>query len=389
MTSNQLLLEGIRVIEFTHVWSGPYCGQVLADLGAEVIKVESSMHVDVHRRAGPYPMGLSGINRSGVWNAQNRGKFGCTINIRSKAGAEIALRLICLADAVIENFAPGVLDRRGLSFDAMRAIKSEIVLISLTGFGLNGPWRDYPAYGPMLDAIGGMARATPSSTGEPQSVNGWLPDTSAALFGALAAIHGITRARQTGRGTHWDIAQLEATLSLLPEMVALDSLGTTSHTEEWSISGVFGCREPDTWVWVSIPGLKAWERLATALNIPFRPDISIHDAEGALRSRLAAIKPDEAAILSQVAGVEMVPVMSARDLLEDPYLRDRGTFLSVQHPEVGGMTTYAPLVRHEGWPPSAKLPAPTLGQHNDYVFGQLLGMSQSEIAELAAAKVIA
>lgn len=268
-------LAGTRVVDFGHVWAGPFCGQILGDLGAEVIRVESHGRLDVHRRAGPYA-GAPGIDTSTVWNAQNRGKLSCTLNLKDPRGVELATALVSRSQIVIENFKPRTLDRLGLGFERLRDAAPEIVLISLSGYGQDGPWITYPAYGPMMDAVGGIAHAL-RNEGNPQSMNGWFPDTSAALYGALAALMGLRQAHATGEGVHYDISELESTVSLLPELMLLASVGWQGSTDPATVhsnvtgSDDFACVLPaagtDTWLALRIDNVTQLQTTAEVLGL--------------------------------------------------------------------------------------------------------------------------
>lgn len=392
-------LCGVRVLEFDHVWAGPFCGQVLADLGAEVIKIESQMRVDVHRRAGPYPNGRPGLNRSGVWNAQNRGKKSCLLNMKDERGLQLALQLIAKSDVVIENFTPGTLARLGLTQEAMVTVNPKIVVVSLSGYGQNGPWTRYPAYGPMLDAVSGLAWSTKDSGGEPSSVNGWFPDTTAALFGCIAALLGLIRSETESAGSHFDISQLEAAVSLLPELIAMASAGEElgalrgNEVPDSVFTDVVPCAGPDAWTALHVRTESEWYRLMRVLETELDPPDG-HDLESMRRSldcissRTLSWDRDRLCERLQSEGVEAVPVASIADLVDDSHLKARGAFLSVQHPEVGEFQTYAPVIKCGHAPGAETKAAPLLGEDNRYVFGTLLGLSEGEQARLEVEKVI-
>ncbi len=163
-------LQGLRVIDFGHVWAGPYCAALLADMGADVIKVESSHRVDIHRRQGPYPDREPGLNRSGVWNSQNRGKRSVALNLSTDEGRDLARRLVAKSDVVIENFAPGVMKRLGLDYASLSALNPGLVMASLSAFGQEGPQKGYVGYGPSLDAWSGLDSMTAYLDGGPNAL---------------------------------------------------------------------------------------------------------------------------------------------------------------------------------------------------------------------------
>lgn len=374
-------LAGKRVVEFTHVWAGPLCGQLLADLGCEVIRVEHVSRIDVHRTGGPWPDGVPGHNRSGVWNAQNRGKYSCSINLKTLDGQQAALELAASSDIVIENFRPGVLTRLGLSPERIWALNPMTVIVSLSGYGQNGPWSGYPAYGPMMDALGGLCWATQTPDGRPQSINGWLPDVSAAFIGAYAAAVGLALMQRAGHGHHYDVSQLEATVSLLPEAVGQAQLAPQAEVQANVVPGhgtvLAQFNQADSWAAIVIRSASDRAEVTRAIT-GFAAGTS---TDGAVppgdRTMVIQLIGDRDSLCDRLqrAGVECVPVMSAGDLLEDEHLRARGSFVTLDHAEVGPFLTYRSAVRpadsRDGWQ-WANFPAPLLGEHTDLVLGRLM-----------------
>ncbi|HEX5404971.1 MAG TPA: CoA transferase [Pseudonocardiaceae bacterium] len=381
-TEPRLPLRGLRIIEFTHVWAGPLCGQFLADLGAEVIKVESRRYLDVHRRAGPYVDGVADLDGSTVFRAQNRGKLSVTLDLKSEQGRDLALRLIATADAVVENFRPGTLARLGLDLAAMRAVRPNIVLLSLSGYGQHGARRDFPAYGPMMDAVTGLSWLTRDGAGRPQSVNGWFPDVAGALYGAVSAVAAI----RAGTSTHVDVSELDSLLSFLPEQF-------DTGAEDWRYAnqGPGGrrclplrCQGEDTWIAVSFAEpdrgttLAGVEQVAAAL---------LGVKSGPLPELLAQLAPTELCTALQSAGLSAVPVLSARNLIDNEHLAARGSFLRADEPSAA-TTMYAPAWLVDGVRGGTGRPAPGLGEHTEQVLSDLLGLSVPEIDRLRTEHVL-
>lgn len=358
--TDRLPLRGWRIVEFTHVWAGPLCGQFLADLGAEVIKVESHRYLDVHRRAGPYVAGHADLDGSTVFRAQNRGKLSCTLDLKTEQGRELALRLIGGADAVLENFRPGTLARLGLGLDALRQVRPRIVLVSLSGYGQTGPRRDFPAYGPMMDAVAGLSWLTRDPGGRPQSVNGWFPDVAGALYGAVCTVAEVRRARRTGRGGHVDVAELQSLLSLLPELFTPDT--------DWQHAnhGVtpIPCGAPDSWLVVPDEHAAAATTLAAELGDPV-----------------------EVCRRLQAGGVGAVPVLSAPDLLDNEHLRARRSFRCATEP-TAATTMYAPAWVVDGRRGGTDVPPPGLGEHTHQVLRTVAGCSDAELARLTEEAIL-
>jgi crotonobetainyl-CoA:carnitine CoA-transferase CaiB-like acyl-CoA transferase len=390
---------GVRVLEFTHVWAGPLCGQLLADAGADVVKIESHGHIDVHRRAGPYAQGRPDINASGVWNAQNRGKRSVAINLKDRQGVDIALELASVADVVIDNFRPGVLNGLGLSHETMLARRPSLIGVSISGFGLDEKWRNYPAYGPTMDAIAGLAMATADSRGRPQAVNGWLPDVSASLFASVAIASALENP-EAHDGQWFDIDELVSTLALLPEQAEMESRSTQDELVESNryAGGDFclalPCRGQDEWIALRLPA-QLDERWLTALrvvrNVQANPDSgslpvdsfgSLDEAIGALSATTVELDKNDASDALQRAGYEAVPVNAAPDLLNDPDLRARDSYVIQKLPGGYELKSYGSVIR---WNEESRLGrvAPQFGEHTFEVLGEWLGYSPDGLADLA------
>lgn len=397
----KLPLAGIRAIELTHVWSGPLCGQILADLGAEVIRVESRTHLDIHRRGGPYPDGLAGLNRSGTWNAQNRNKLGCTLDLKHPEGRQLLLDLAARSAVVIENFTPATLQRLGIGFDALRQVNHAITLLSLSGYGHTGPLRNALAYGPMMDAATGLSAATTYADGIPRAVNGWAADVGGALYGCAAVVRALTMTPRIAR--HLDIAQFEAGVMFLagplmdtlnpglatPQIGAVQCVAETRDADDW-IAVSAGTLDEMTSLFDLIAGraaatalLRTWQRAgAAACTAALQPDFE-RWARG--RSRTTAL------LDLQSAGIPAAPISQLAELLADAELAQRGAWSMVQHAETGDSQSYGPAIHladAAGKRAEHPRPAPLFGGDNDQVYGDILGLSAARIAQLTQAGII-
>lgn len=382
-------LAGARVVEFAHVWAGPLCGQYLADLGAEVIRVESREYLDVHRRAGPYVGGEPDINGSTVWRAQNRGKRGCTINLKSTEGRDLARRLVATADLVIENYRPGTMDRLGLGYERLREVQPRLTMLSLSGYGQHGERSQFPAYGPMMDAVSGLSWSTRDDAGTPHSVNGWFPDVAGALYGAVLGAASLRGAVAPG---HVDVSELRSLLSLLPEMIAV--AGDPESTAAVRANHTYGgrhcvplrCRGDDEWIAVESDGNDDDTDAARLRSVVIELSEQDTDSTVTVRQLARAIDRDRLCAALQAVGVAAVPVLSARDLIDDEHLTTRRSFLGDGDPVT---TMYAPVWLVDGTRAPAGRPAPELGRDNDYVFGVLLGLGEDTIRGLAESGALA
>jgi benzylsuccinate CoA-transferase BbsF subunit len=386
----QAVLAGIRVVDFSWVMAGPMTTKMLAAMGAEVIKVESSLRPEY-------------ANRSAWFAVANNGKRSCTINITLPAGQELVHRLVAISDVVVENFSAGVLDRYRLGYDHLRAVREDLVYVSASGVGRTGPQKDALAYGTLLQGYSGRA----GMIGEPNArleAMGVLPawtDPITAMWETLAVLAAIHNRRRTGQGAYVDLSMLESTVALLPESLLRHSLGAGSESPGGnrepgaSPGGCFPCGGDDEWVAVTVKTDAQWQGLCRAMG---RPDLAADprhvDGPARLRRKveldrelahwLRAWAAADAETLLQQEGVPAARSRSVADVLADPQFAERGLF-----PELpdGSRTTALPWMDSEGWR-GRFTPAPELGADNDYVFRELLGLSASEISDLTRAGAI-
>lgn len=396
-------LTGLRVIDFGHVWAGPYCSALLGDMGAEVIKVESRKRVDIHRRQGPYREGKPGVDRSGVWNAQNRGKQSVTLNLATEAGRELARKLVDKSDVVIENFAPGVMARLGLGYDELAARNPRIVMASLSAFGQEGPQKSYVGYGPSLDAWSGLDWMTAYENGSPNALGGMFPDTSSGLHGAAAILAALESRRATGKGCYIDLSELEVSALLIGDAVSAGvnggevALPGNSHPSIFP-HGCYACAGDDQWVALSAPDSGSWEGLCIAIGQPGWAEREDMRSSGSRRGHQAVIdeairawairkSPAEAMAQLQSHGVSSGVANDAAGVLADAHLAARNFFQEIRHPEAGSQQTYGPIWRHSRFGVPRLRPAPVLGADTDDILGRLLDLSPEAIARLAADEV--
>ena len=184
-------LVGLRVADFTWAWAGPYLTMLLADMGAEAIKIESSTRVDLHRQVAPYPGGKAGVNRSAGHVASNRGKMSLTLDLKTAGGLELARRLIKVSDVVVENFSAGVMDRLGLSYEEARKVRPDIIYIALSGYGATGPYRSYVSFGAQLMLAGGLTALTGEPDAFPSSIMIPYPDPVGGTTGVFAVLAAL------------------------------------------------------------------------------------------------------------------------------------------------------------------------------------------------------
>lgn len=396
------------MLDFTWVWAGPYATMLLAMLGAEVIKVEGPRALDLGRRAIVWPLGEPEpldipINQGMAFNAINMSKLGVTIDLRKPQGVDLVKRLVSISDVVMDNVRAGAMERLGLGYEALREVNPGIIVLSSTGRGSQGPERDYAGYATIHCAIGGSAHITGYPDQPPSTTTGDV-DLMNATAAAYAIVAALYHRQQTGEGQFIDYSQCEGVTSLTGE-VLLDyemngrSPDRKGNTDELvAPHAVYQCWGVDRWVALTVETDEEFEALARVIG---RPDLAVDPrfADATSRKRNEAeldclisewTRPRDREQVVEVlcqAGLAAAPSRNAWDLFRDPHLRERGAFVEVDHPELGRrefvgapwrMSDYEPLVRH----------APLFGEHNDYVFRELLGLSELDLAELRRHQVI-
>jgi benzylsuccinate CoA-transferase BbsF subunit len=405
-------LEGIRIADFTWVWAGPYCTLQLAHLGADVIRIETAQRPCITRVLPPWPEGRpGGLNRSGYFNQYNQGKRSITLNFKNEAAHEVARRLITCSDVVTNNFAHGVMERMGFGYEAIRRIKPDIIMISLSGYGDTGPYRDYVAYGPAQVPLSGLSALTGYKGWPPMHSGFSYADPNAGAHGAFAVLAALYHRAKTGEGQYIDMSQWECAMALLPEGI-LDYTFNDNEPKRIGNSdpqmaphGIYRCLDRpeqiagnavDQFVAIACADDIDWGRLARALEraeLIADPRFATLAARKQNEDELDAIiadwtssrRADEVAKTLQAAGIAAAVVADNKYLAEeDEHLKARDYFVYLNHPEVGAR-------QHAGMPwkmsrteCNVRSAAPTIGQHNDEVLSGLLGYNQTQIAELRA-----
>lgn len=400
-----LPLAGIRVCDFTWVWAGPFCTLQLAHLGAEVIKIESSRRSDTVRRLPSFADNEPGLNRAGYFNQYNQGKYSVGLDLATPEGRDIALRLAAASDVVAENFAPGVLARLGLDYERIRAVKPDIIMISLSGYGATGPLSPYIAYGPAQVPMAGLSSLTGFRGGEPVSVGLSYGDPNGGSHGAVAVLAALWHRIRSGEGQYIDESQWEAAIPLLGDALLAQQMNgeqppRDGNRDPWMAPhGVYPARGEDAWVAISCPDDAAWQSLCRATG---RDDLAADARLATAAGRKANEDTIDAAVSAwtrtrdrwdvtrqlQAAGVAAFPSMSAADLCADEHLNVRGIFVELEHPEVGARRHAGIPFKMGGTPVRVQRPSPCLGQHTDMVLRDVLGMGDGEIAALRATGVV-
>ena len=351
-------LQGVRILDFSRIWAGPHATKLLADMGAEVIKVESIRAWDPHRMivgSGNLPDGERGDdpwNRSGWFNTLHMSKLGITAEMRHPKGKAIIEELVSISDVVIENFRAGLMERRGLGYEAMRAIRPDIIMLSMPAFGSSGPWKDFIQYGIGQEQLGGISSMN-GYRGEDAPVKSGVnfgdPISGAHAAGAL--LSSLWRRRRTGEGCYIDVSQLESAIMTIGEhLLGFQITGKRPQNRGnrhpvYAPHGAYPCRGEDEWIAIAIADDEEWRCLCTAMDMPqlasdpdYRDIISRHRNHDALDALISAWTQDKPAYdlmhLLQDAGVSATPVMTGEKIFNDPHYQERGLLEFVDHPVV-------------------------------------------------------
>lgn len=400
-------LQGIRVIDFTMGWAGPLCTRTLADLGADVIKVEAIQYPDWWRGVDRRPAYVHSqmYEKTLRFCIMNRNKRGITLDLTRPQGLAVAKRLLARANVVVNNFSVDVLAKLGLGHDVLRTLNPRLVMMSMSAFGADNVHRDCRAYGSTLEQGSGLPSVIGSPNGPPVMSHGAFGDPVGGLNGCAAVLVALIHACSTGQGQFIDLAQIDCMMPFAAPWItvhSIDSLRPTRYSNrhpQFVPHGCFRCAGRDNWIMVTATDEHMWQRLASLIG---RPDWatkgSLTSAEGRrgieelienaieawTLSRDADQAMSELQAASVAAGVARLPI----DLLNDRHLRSRAFLQEVERAFIGSHPQPSMPIREGARPYAIRTAAPTLGQHNREILSGLLGLSDAEIAQLAREGII-
>ncbi len=392
-------LAGLRVIDVTRVLAGPFCAMNLADLGAEVIKIEKPEGGDDARSFGP----MMAEGDSAYFYSVNRGKKSVTLDLRKPEGQRLFLELAGKSDVVIENFSPGTMERLGVGYARLRAANPRIILCSISGFGQTGPMASAPAYDIVAQALGGTMSLTGYPDGEPLRCGVSIGDLCAALYGVIGILAALRARETTGAGQHVDIAMLDCQVALLEDAFARFSVTGT-------VPGPLGTRHPsitpfqefhaaDGYFVAGAGNESIWRRMCDTIGMPELkedPRFRLNAGRGAHQAELEKILNARFATRPraywlerlEAAEVPCAPIAGIAEVAQNPQLHRRGMILRADHPTYKDLIVPGTPLRN---PDTTALPqtrAPKLGEHTDEVLGGLLGVGRPRMAELRTRNVI-
>lgn len=382
------ILSGLRILDFTRVLAGPYATRILADFGAEVIKIQSKKTA-----------GGAESNETGYFNTFNRNKRGITLDMSYPEARELALKLAAISDVVIENFSPRVMSNWGLHYERLTEVRPDLIMVSMSGMGQTGPWRDFVALGPTIQALSGLSYLTSFKEDSPLGLGYSYADTVVGLYAALAVLAALEYRDRNGMGLYIDLSEYEAACTLMGPTF-LDILanhrdvlpqGNQSDYTPAAPYGCYGCSGTDRWCVIAVFNEAEWQALGKVMGSPawsreerFSTLSKRREHAGELDELLGEWtgkhRAEELVCLLQEAGVPAGVVQSAEDLAGDPHLRAREYFVRLEHPVLGETISDASPIRFRDMTTADWKAAPLLGEDNQYVYIELLGLRESELS---------
>jgi benzylsuccinate CoA-transferase BbsF subunit len=398
-------LKGIRVADFSWVWAGPLATLLLSFMGAEVIKIESRKRIDQARR-GSITTGdsFSNFDASPIFNNANLNKKGVTIDLSRPEGAELAKKLVAVSDVAIENMRSGVMDKLGLGYKELVKVKPDLIMLASSGFGSSGPYREYAGYAPIFASFGGLAHLTGYEDGPPNTMSGVM-DLRVGTVSAFVILAALIRRQKTGEGLYIDVSSTECISTLVGPQLMEYSMNrrspfrTGNQDSSMAPHNCYRCKGNDKWISIAVATDQEWNALCRAMGNPaWVMDKDFSDAYRRWKNRatLDALIGKwtinhthyEVMALLQNSGVAAMPSFNAEEILSDPHIKERGVMNEVQHPVLGKKVVLNPSWKHSETPARIHKASPLLGEDNEQVFGDLLGMSKEEIKRLEEAQII-
>jgi len=398
------IFEGLKIADFTWLGVGPIAMKFMANMGATIIHIESYTRPDICRVSPPYKDWKPGINRSAFFAAYNDSKYGITLNLRMPQAQAVAKRIINeWADVVADAHLPGIMEKFGLDKETLRKDKPQLIHIATALQGKTGPYSTMPGHGMVGVSLGGITEITGWPDREPTVPFGALTDFLTFPHMISALIAALIYRRKTGKGQYIELSQLECSTQFLAPpimdyMINGRILGRMGNQSAYAAPhGVYRCKgEGECWCAIAVYTDEEWRNFCDVIGNPewtidsrFATFMGRKENEGELdkfaEEWTINYTPQEVMRRMQKAGVPAGVVESGEDLVADPQLKHRGTHVILEHPEIGPHIYHHPPYRFSKTPNKLTMPAPCLGQHNEYVLKEILGMSDDEIADLLVA----
>jgi benzylsuccinate CoA-transferase BbsF subunit len=396
------VFSGLKILAFCWAVVGPLTMKFFADHGATIIRVETSKRPCTMRSSAPYKDNKPGLNRGGYFNYFNSNIFSLSLNMAHPEGVKIAKKLVAATDVVMENYTPGVIEKWGLSYEELKKIKPDVIMLRQSGYGSEGPYKNLPAFGMVLTPIAGLPNfiGWPGKEPLPVGVSAYT-DCISPRFAATALIAALDYRKRTGKGQLLDISQFETAISFIlpgvldyaangkePERIGNGSPAACPH-------GIYQCKGDDRWCTISVTSIEEWRYLCgemgdefLAQNPKFKTFSQRKANEAALDEIISKwttnLTPEEVMNRLQAAGVAAGVVENIKDVLNDPQLKQRNLFWKMNHPEMGEFTHLGESFMLSKTPAKAYSPSPLLGEHTEQICTELLGMTDEEFVSLMA-----
>ncbi|HKV53406.1 MAG TPA: CoA transferase [Candidatus Binataceae bacterium] len=397
--ARKLPLEGVKILDFMWVLAGPGISRIMADYGATVIRVESTNRTDPTRTVGPFQNGKSSAEGSALWGNNNAGKYGITLDLSTAGARAIVMDLVKWADVVSESFSPKAMRAWGFDYESLRQVKPDLIMISTCLMGQTGPLSRFAGFGNLAAALCGFYNLVGWPDRPPSGPFSAYTDYIAPRFGTVALMAALIHRKLTGEGQYIDQAQAESALHFLTLPIIDYSANRRAYTPVENRDlyhaphGVYPAAGDDRWVAIACRDDKDWRAMcATMGQSGLADDLRFKDFAGRQTNRAAldqliaewtsGLDAHEVEHRLQQAGVPAHTVQNAQDIHADPQMSHREHFVQVPHPELGKTWVENSRFRLSRTPARVERPAPTLGEHNQYVLQEVLGYDEERIAEL-------
>ena len=395
------LLAGVRVVDLSMGWAGPLAARHLADMGADVVKVEGCVRFDWWRgwEATQEWINEGGAEKSSAFNTVNRNKRDLTLDLATPTGNALLKRLVAISDVVVENYSAGVLPKLGLDYPVLAAVNPEIVMISMPAFGSDGPWQGYRAYGSTVEHASGLPHLSGNPDDPPTMVHVALGDSVGGLNGGAALLTALRAKRRTGRGQYLDLSQSQGLFPLgIQGILTQSATGSApvrlgNRSERYAPRGAYRCAGDDEWIAIEVQSEGEWQALREFADLPdFGTAVDrlarVDELDQALGAYTALQVAEVLMIELQALGVRAGHATSGLELAADPHLAARGFWKFMERDYVGELPHPAAPYRVGDEPFDIDSVAPTLGQHNREVLSELLHLTDAEIDDLEAQGII-
>ncbi|MCD6182861.1 MAG: CoA transferase [Thermovirga sp.] len=391
-------LEGIRVLDFTRVLAGPFCTMVLADLGAEVVKVERPGVGDDSRAFGPF-IGLE----SAYFMSINRNKKSITLNLKDQRAVEIVKKMIPHFDVVVENFRPGVMDRLGLGYESLKELNPRLIYASSSGFGHTGPYSQLPAYDLIVQGMGGIMSITGPDEQHPTKVGSSIADIFAGVFCAIGILAALNHREKTGEGQKVDVSMLDCQVAILENAISryfvTGKIPTPIGNRHPSIAPFATFKTQDGFINIAIGNDFIWNRFCNLVGRPELAEDSRFISNEARNNNWEELEPileeimakdNTAAWIEKLrsVGVPCGPINNIEQLVNDPQVLEREMIVEVEHPVAGNLKMPGCPIKMSKTPGKIEKPAPLLGGDNEEILTRFAGLSKEELKTLQEEEVI-